>query len=141
MLTSWTIDELINIFKLSLIFIEKFRKFGAFEHLSWQHSDNLGPPEISFLQYQILPLDANLTRYKLKQTSLYCPNIIHNNTRGKNGKVGLQSDGSQVKNSYTRKCCNHSMFHGAQVNDEVQLTVSDKNPSSKNGIQTGTNHK
>ena len=47
----------------------------------------------------------------------------------------------KLKNSYTRKCCNHSMFHGAQVNNEVQLTVSDKNPSSKNGIQTGTKHK
>ena len=34
----------------------------------------------------------------------------------KNCKVGLQSDGNQVKNSYTRKCCNHSMLDGAQVN-------------------------
>ena len=43
--------------------------------------------------------------------------------KSKNGKVWLQSDGNQVKNSYARKCCNHSMINGAQVNTKCSYFV------------------
>ena len=44
-------------------------------------------------------------------------------SRSKNGKVGLQSDSNQVKNSYAKKCCNHSMFNVAQVNTKYSYFV------------------